>query len=82
MTTFKARFLNENAEYKAKFGNVIIVHDGYVPPYEGDYAVIPTLDDQTFDTKNKKMLDDFSVLKIPYEEVSNEGGGTTAIIAS
>ena len=51
------------------------------PEYEGPYEVIPTIKGFVLGTKDKSMVDDLSVLAIPYQEVSNPQGGETVIIA-
>lgn len=48
--------------------------------YEGSYQVTPAVSSQTLDTSNKLMQADIVVEKIPYTEVSNNSGGTTASI--
>ena len=54
---------------------------GRLPDYEGEYIVTPKVsDEQVLPTKNKSMQDDVTVLKVPYEEVTNLGGGYTAVI--
>lgn len=54
---------------------------GRLPDYEGEYVVTPDLyDKQVLSTKNKSLSDDVTVLKVPYEEVTNLGGGYTAVI--
>lgn len=54
-------------------------HD--IPPYEGDYEVVPKVDiDQTLETKNKRMTGDVLVYRIPIFEVPGPTGGTTLII--
>lgn len=49
-------------------------------PYTGDYVVTPRAHDQTvLPTKRKQMLDDVTVLEVPYWETSNESGVTAYI---
>ena len=48
--------------------------------YEGPYEVTPTLETQMLSTRNKTMRDDVTVFEIPYAEVGNTAGGTTATI--
>lgn len=48
--------------------------------YEGPYEVTPTLETQMLATRNKTMSDDVTVFEIPYAEVGNTAGGTTATI--
>lgn len=51
------------------------------PPYTGEYVVTPkTYDEQILPTKNKKMVDNLKVKKIPQYEVSNSAEGYTLII--
>lgn len=63
-------------------GNVTIgntvTHD--IPAYEGEYNIVPSRQDQVLPTENKRMTSDLTVEKVPYFEVSNASGGTTAII--
>lgn len=49
-------------------------------PYEGEYIVKPTVDDQMLETKNKLMVDNVTVLAIPYFETSNIANGLTVYI--
>lgn len=48
--------------------------------YEGEYSVTPSVERQTLDTSNKLLQADVTVEKIPYAEVTNNSGGTTATI--
>ena len=51
-----------------------------IPPYDGEYEVTPkTYDEQVLPTKNKRMVDNLTVKKIPQFEVSNEYGYTLII---
>lgn len=47
--------------------------------YRGDYVATPKVTAEVFPTKNKTMIDDFTVLEIPRWEVSNEYGKTFII---
>lgn len=58
-----------------------IVDPSQLPIYEGPYEATPRVQSQIFETEGKRMLDDFTVLEIPYQEVSNPQGGETVIIA-
>lgn len=50
-------------------------------PYTGEYQVTPKIYNAVnLPAKNKTMLDDITVLKIPQYEVSNEAGGNTLIM--
>ena len=44
-----------------------------IPPYDGEYEVTPkTYDEQVLPTKNKRMINNLTVKKIPQYEVSND----------
>lgn len=50
--------------------------------YEGEYVVTPkAYEEQVLETANKLMLDNVSVLRVPYFETSNTSG-TTVYIAN
>ena len=54
----------------------------YAPVYDGDYEVIPlAFQDIILPTKDKKMMGDVVVKKVPYYETSNLSGGVTVYIA-
>ena len=51
-----------------------------IPPYDGEYVVTPkTYDEQVLPTKNKRMINNLTVKKIPQYEVSNDSGYTLII---
>lgn len=50
------------------------------PTYEGPYEATPSWSEQTFDTANHLMLDDFAIRSIQQLEVSNTAGGLTLTI--
>lgn len=50
--------------------------------YEGSYEVIPTVDGQMMETKEKYMKDDVTIHPIPYFSVGNNSGGNTVFIGS
>ena len=54
---------------------------GKLPVYDGEYEVIPKVDAQLLETKNKSMTNDVQIQAIPYSEVSNPEGGVTVNIA-
>ena len=58
----------------------VIINPEY-PMYEGPYISTPKTHSQVYETKEKAMSDDFTVLEIPYQEVSNPQGGKTVVIA-
>ena len=49
------------------------------PNYDGDYSITPSINEQTLNTKNKLMVDDLNIKKIPYFQTSNEYGDTIYI---
>jgi hypothetical protein len=52
----------------------------YIPEYEGEYFVIPKVEEQTLFTKNKKMKNNVEISAIPYAEVANLANGKTVTI--
>lgn len=48
--------------------------------YKGKYQVVPSVLEQTLETKNKYLIDNITVPQIPYYTVSNESGGNTVTI--
>lgn len=56
--------------------------DESAPIYEGPYVSVPGVDEQILNTKNKIMADNVTIQKIPYFEVTNNSGGTTASIGN
>lgn len=51
-----------------------------IPEYEGEYIVIPTVENQTLETENKVLKENVLVTAIPYFEVSNIANGITVYI--
>lgn len=62
-------------------GSFSIGTGGRLPNYEGDYNIIPKVQAQELETKNKSMTDNLVIEEIPYSEVSNPSGGNTVNIA-
>ena len=51
-----------------------------IPPYEGEYEVTPkTYEEQVLPTRNKRMINNLTVKKIPQYEVSTDSGYTLII---
>ena len=48
--------------------------------YDGSYEVIPTIEQQILQTKNKTMVNDLTIKSIPYSESDNSAGGITVTI--
>jgi len=48
--------------------------------YDGEYTVTPQAhEEQVLETRNKRMTDDVTVLRVPYFETSNIYGNTVFI---
>lgn len=50
--------------------------------YKGAYEVTPRVTEQSLKTKDKHMADDVKIKSIPFFNVSNTSGGSTAYIGS
>ena len=60
---------------------VVKASDGAsVPGYAGEYEITPTMSEQVFQTRSRKMSGDLTVHAIPYTKTTNPAGGYTAII--
>lgn len=74
--------VHEQQAVKVNVGGTVIVQHG-IPVYGGTYTVVPLADAQTvLETAEKLLLEDITVTKIPYHEVSNNEGGSTVYIGS
>ena len=51
-----------------------------IPVYNGKYDFTPDQNEQIINTKGRLMINDMIFREIPYEEVSNNSGGTTVTI--
>lgn len=49
------------------------------PNYDGEYIIIPKVEEQILDTKNKITRENIEIKEIPYLETSNEYGYTITI---
>lgn len=66
---------------QAQFDTKIIVQThSDVDLYNGDYFVIPKIEQQELATSNKFLSQDIHIAQIPYYEVSNSANGNTVII--
>ncbi len=72
--------IDDGASYDVELDTIIRVITITGDMYEGPYEVTPTLETQMLATRNKTMRDDVTVFEIPYAEVGNTAGGTTATI--
>lgn len=78
-STFLVALDGERQDYDVEYEGMITVGGGS-DPYTGEYEVKPKITPQVLRTKDKYMVDDLTVLEIPYAEVSNTSGGLTATI--
>lgn len=79
--TFNVRFQQDRQSFGADFGEIQHLTE-YVggDPYDGEYAITPKVEAQTLPTKEKVMLDDVTIMAIPYAEVTNNSNGKTVTI--
>jgi hypothetical protein len=76
------QFVENEKKFDISFGNYQTVTE-FVggSPYDGEYEITPKVDGQTMATKNKVMLNDVTILAIPYYVTGNTTGGDTVYIA-
>ncbi len=80
--SFGANFSDDDlVEIETDFSELTYVTE-YIggDPYQGKYEVIPTVEEQILQTKEKVLADDIKILEIPYYDVSNTAGGSTVYI--
>lgn len=64
---------------KANIKNIsIVVGDGR--PYDGEYSVKPSFENQKLMTKNRILTDDIAIAPISVIKTTNISGGNTVII--
>jgi hypothetical protein len=73
-------FEENEQEIIADFGEVVEVKNPDADIYGGEYQVTPKVTEQTLPTAQKFLVEDVTIKKIPYFEVSNEAGGNTVYI--
>ncbi len=79
---FTLRLRRESGTFGLRIsGEIYKTEGGRLPDYTGSYEVVPDVLDQVMPTKEKSLLEDVTVRKIPTYETANEYG-TTFIIAS
>ena len=49
--------------------------------YQGEYEIVPTVEGQTLETKDRVLIENIKILEIPFYNVSNTAGGSTVYIA-
>lgn len=62
------------------FKNPVIRDGTSLEPYIGDYTITPKIAEQKIETNGLRMIDDITILEIPYYKTTNLSGGYTAII--
>lgn len=63
-------------------GRIHSAADSKIQLYNGEYDIMPEADEQTLNTKDKRMVEDIKIKPIPYFEVSNNAGGVTIYVGS
>ncbi len=76
---FDVVFQGIDRGFELEFDNVQYIHEDTSEPYAGPYTVQSSFEVQSFETSNKRMTEDLTVLEIPMSEVSNEYGLTLNI---
>lgn len=81
---FKVEFAESRMSFDVGFEGLQVVEQlKDAEKYSGPYEVTPQAHEaQTLNTANKLMLDDVTVHKVPFYDVSNTTGGKTVYIAS
>ncbi len=77
---FDVKFSEIDSSFDSDFGAFQIITVG-ANLYEGEYNITPTPKARILPTKDKLMRNDFTILAIPYAEVTNLANGITVIIA-
>lgn len=76
---FKMNFQSTSEEsFNTNFQSMVV--GGVAELYEGEYEIVPTIDGETLQTKERYMEDDLIIKPIPFFDVSNNSGGTTVYI--
>lgn len=65
---------------KVGLANVEVKGAGEYPFFKGEYVITPAVNEQKIKTSKKVLIDDVTVLPIPYVEVQNFANGKTVII--
>lgn len=78
---FNSDFESNNKQFDIHFNELQKVNEAPTSYkyYDGDYSVIPKIQSQTLETREKIMKDDLEVKAIPYFETSNDSGTTIYI---
>ena len=77
---FNARLSNTSEKIMVDMGAVFEVENKHRDIYDGSYTVTPKAHDKTvLNTANKILLEDVTVVEIPYYETTNPYGSTIFI---
>ena len=88
--TFQVDFKETTSQFDVTFESQDLTYDVEIDAYYsknkdfyiGNYEVTPKAEEQVLNTKDKIMVDDVTVKKVPYYETENDEGGLTVYIAS
>lgn len=82
MKYFNTTFNVTSKRFDTEFRSVVkvVVGADEIEHYKGDYEIVPKLESQEMETKNKLMDKNITVEGIPITRVSNTSGGNTIII--
>lgn len=67
--------------FRVDFGEIQSVGTGGTQ-YEGSYDAIPSLEEQTLNTKQKFLSKDVKIQAIPVQKIPSDTGGIAVYIAS
>ncbi len=74
------KFAELQQTFTGGFGEMLQRDPDEASLYTGNYTVIPEIQAQTLDTKDKILRENVKVQKIPLYEVGNASSGETVII--
>lgn len=74
-------FVGEESSLHVGFDHAYVIsNEEQVEKYTGPYRITPRIHEQSFETAQKMMEQDLTVLEIPYAPVANDSGGVTVTI--
>lgn len=71
--------ITENGKYDVNLIAQVEVNVPTGEEYEGEYTIIPSIEEQSMNTKDKLLKENVIIESIPYYETSNESGKTVYI---
>ena len=79
--TIQGTFSEEESSLHVEFDHAYVDPSGeQAEKYNGPYEITPRIHEQSFETAQKLMIQDLTVLEIPYAPVANDSGGVTVTI--